>query len=61
MLEGNHLVSLLLIVLIGAVSVAAPLVVDRWHDGSIQRWLTTRFDDHGSRRGHEPSGEQALL
>jgi hypothetical protein len=30
-LEGSHLVSLLLIVLIAVISVAAPLIVDRWH------------------------------
>jgi Glycosyltransferase family 87 len=31
-LEGSHLVSLLLIVLIAAISFAAPLAVERWHD-----------------------------
>jgi alpha-1,6-mannosyltransferase len=30
-LEGSHLVSLLLILLIAAISLAAPLAVDRWH------------------------------
>jgi hypothetical protein len=31
-LEGNHLVSLLLIILIAAITFAAPLAVERWHD-----------------------------
>jgi hypothetical protein len=31
LLEGSHLVSLLLIVLIAAISFAAPIAVDRWH------------------------------
>jgi hypothetical protein len=43
-LEGNHLVSLGLIVLFGVICVLAPMVVDRWHDGSIQRWMTARLD-----------------
>jgi hypothetical protein len=30
-LEGNHLVSVLLIVLIAAIAYAAPMAVDRWH------------------------------
>ena len=31
-LEGNHFVSLLLIILIAAIVYAAPIAVDRWHD-----------------------------
>jgi hypothetical protein len=52
-LEGNHFVSLLLIVLFGVASIAAPFIVDRWHDGSIQRWLTARVD------GRNPTGPAA--
>jgi len=32
-LEGNHFVSVLVILLIAAVTFAAPLAVERWHDG----------------------------
>ena len=52
-LEGNHLVSLLLIVLFGVISVFAPLAVERWYDGSIQRWITARLDG----RAPEPAPE----
>ena len=30
-LEGNHLVSLVLILVIGAIAYAAPIAIDRWH------------------------------
>ncbi|HEY2812009.1 MAG TPA: polyprenol phosphomannose-dependent alpha 1,6 mannosyltransferase MptB [Acidimicrobiales bacterium] len=58
-LEGNHLVSLLLIVVIGIVSALAPMAVDRWHDGSIQRWVSTRLDGRGSRSARELDPESA--
>jgi len=55
-LEGNHLVSLVLILVFAAVAYAAPFAVERWHDGSIPRWIGERFE---ARRTAAISTEEA--